>query len=237
MDTIETALNKLERDKINNISIINFIKNNQVLSIDIIGKSVLLRGKSDRVWIYISCYDEDELYIIKNKLTKDDINFGAIDEWMIPILVRAKKIKWDIAVIQFYLPGNLEVPPVDHETLTLTTDEAQTIYDNYTLKEYISIEYIIERIRKGINAGIYDDNNLVSWGITQDDGAIGFLHTLDKYRRKGYGYNVVLSMIEQLMHNGKLPFAYIEPSNKNSINLFRKLGFKENKRAHWFQIK
>ena len=236
MDTLDLALNILERDKVNNISIINFIKNNPVLSIDIIGNSVLARGKSDRVWIYISCNNEEELFILKNKLTKDDINFGAIDEWMIPLLIKGKKIMWDLDVLQFYLPEGIKLPQIEFETVPLIKQDAITVYLNSIYKEYISIEYITEQIDKGISAGIYDDNKLISWGITQDDGAIGFLHTLDKYRRKGYGYNVTLSIINKLINGEQLPFAYIEKSNKESINLFLKLGFKENKNAHWFQI-
>ncbi len=232
-----TALRKLEEDKLNNISIINFIKNNPLTSIEIVGNSVLVKGKSDREWIYISCNNEDELNVIKNKLNNDDANFGAIDDWMITTLAQGKKIIWDIPVQQFYLPDNINLPPVNYETLPLTIGDSQAIYNNYNLKEFISIEYITQRIRKGISAGIYKDNKLVSWGITQDDGAIGFLHILDNYREKGYGYKVVLSMVYKLVKNRNLPFAYIEPSNEKSINLFLKLGFKKNKRAHWFQIK
>ncbi|MEJ2613988.1 MAG: GNAT family N-acetyltransferase [Ignavibacteriaceae bacterium] len=237
MEEIEKALNKLERDKTNNISIINFIKNNRLLSVEIIGNSVLMRGKSDHVWIYISCNNEDELNMIKNKLTIDDVNFGAVDNWMVPILAEGKKILWDIPVRQFYLPNDVSLPHIIYKTLPLTIEDSKTIYDNYYLKEYISLEYIMERIRKGVSVGIFENKNLVSWGITQDDGAIGFLHTLHNFRRKGYGYNVVLSMIDKLLQKGELPFAYIEPSNKNSINLFLKLGFKENKTVHWFQLK
>ena len=237
MEEIETALNKLERDKINNISIINFIKNNRLLSVDIIGNSVMIRGISDRVWIYISCNNNDELNIIKNKLSDEDVHFGATDDWMIPILVKERKILWDIQVRQFYLPDNIILPAVKLETSSLTIEDSQKIYDNYILKEYVSLEYIKDRICKGISAGIYENNKLVSWGLTQDDGAIGFLHTLDRYRRKGYGYNVALSMTDKLLHKGEPPFAYIEPSNKNSIGLFQKLGYKDNKTVHWFQLK
>ena len=237
MEEFEIALNKLEQDKINNISIINFIKNNRLLSVDIIGNSVMIRGISDRVWIYISCNNNDELNIIKNKLSNDDVNFGATDDWMIPILAKEKKILWDIPARQFYLPDNLILPAIKLETSPLTIEDSQTIYDNYTLKEYVSLEYIADRIRKGISVGIYENNKLVSWGLTQDDGAIGFLHTLDHYRRKGYGYNIALSMTDKLLHKGELPFAYIEPSNKYSIGLFQKLGYKENKTVHWFQLK
>jgi FR47-like protein len=237
LNTTELALNKLEKDKVNNISIINFIKNNQVLSIDIIGNSILVRGKSDRVWVYISCNNEEELDVLKNKLTEDDINFGAIDEWMIPMLVQRKKIIWDLDVLQFYLPEGITLPPIEYETQLLMKQDAATVYLNSIYKEYLSIEYISEQIDKGISSGIYENSKLISWGMLQDDGAIGFLHTLENYRRKRFGYNVALSLTNKLINSGKLPFAYIERSNSKSANLFLKLGFKENKKAHWFQIK
>jgi len=91
-------------------------------------------------------------------------------------------------------------------------------------------------IQKGISAGLLENNKLVSWAITQDDGAIGFLHTLGECRKKGYGYNVTLSMIDQVRKNNGLPFANVLPSNERSINLLLKLGFKESKKIHWFQI-
>jgi hypothetical protein len=237
MEVKGTALKILERDLINNISIINFIKNNRVLSIDIIGNSVVVKGISDCEWIYIRCDDEDELGIIKNKLTSEDVNFGAIDEWMIPTLVKGKEIKWDLPMVQFYLPLGIDLPPIEYKTSPLNMNDANTVYLNSDYKEYISTEYISYQINKGISAGIYENDKLISWGITQDDGAIGFLHTLNDYRRKGYGGSVVLAMIKILKESGKLPFAYIESSNKKSMNLFRKLGFIENKKSHWFKIK
>ncbi len=215
----------------------NFIKNNKIFRIDIIGYSVLVRGESDRRWVYISSSDKDELFIIKSKLTRDDVNYASIDDWMFPALVPEKEITWDLFMIQFYLPAEIALPKTEHETIPLTADDAHIVYDNSEYKEYISIEYVSDCIQKGISAGLYANDKLVSWAITQDDGAIGFLHTLHEYRRKGYGYNITLSMIEQVRNSGNLPFANVLPSNKRSINLLLKFGFKENKKIHWFQIR
>jgi ribosomal protein S18 acetylase RimI-like enzyme len=237
MDKINTALKILENDRVNNICVINFIKNNQILSIDIIGNSVLVRGVSDRRWVFLSCKDKEELVVIKNKLNKDDDNFATIDDWMFPILTEGKEIIWDLSMIQFYLPDDVQITSPEYETVPLTDKDAQIVYNNSEYKAYISIEYVTDCIKKGISAGLYENGKLVSWAITQDDGAIGFLHTLDNFRRKGYGYQVSLSMIEQVRNSGGLPFANVLPTNERSINLLQKLGFKENKIIHWFQIK
>ena len=234
---IESAIRILEQNRPKNISIINFIKSNKIFSVDIIGNSVLVKGESDRRWAYISCKDKDELLIITTKLNKDDDHFASIDDWMYPIITEGKDIIWDLCMIQFYLPDDIRLPSPNFNTIPLTEKDAQIVFNNSEYKEYISIEYVKYCIRKGISAGLYENNKLVSWAITQDDGAIGFLHTLYEYRRKGYGYSVTLSMIEKVRNYGGLPFANVLPTNKRSINLLLKLGFKESKKIHWFQIK
>jgi 8-oxo-dGTP diphosphatase len=237
MDTIEASLKILEADVPINISLINFLKYNQILNVEIIDNSVIARGLSDRRWVYISCNNMEELSLIKNKLNKEDDNFASIDDWMFPILTEGKKIIWDLYMIQYYLPDHICLPSSKFNTTPLTESDAQIVFNNSEYKEYISIQYVKDCIRKGISAGLYENNKLVSWSITQDDGAIGFLHTLDEYRRKGFGYNITLSMIEQVRNSGGLPFANVLPENKRSIDLLLKLGFKESKKIHWFQIK
>lgn len=237
MNTIEAALRILKADLSKNISSINFLKNNQILSAAIIGNSVLVRGVSDRRWVYISSNDIEELSLIKSKLNEEDDNFASIDDWMFPILTKGKETIWDLCMIQYYLPNNVRLPLSKFNHSPLTEKDAHIIFDNSEYKKYISVEYVKDCIRKGISAGLYENNRLVSWAITQDDGAIGFLHTIDEYRKKGYGYNITLSMIQKVRDDGGLPFANVLESNKRSINLLLKFGFKENKKIHWFQIK
>jgi 8-oxo-dGTP diphosphatase len=237
MGSIQDALKILKTDRIKNVSIINFIKNNKVLSIDIIGESVLARGTSDRRWVYISCPKAEELKGFISQFTPEDRCYGAIEDRMFPVLTEGKEILWDISVVKFYLPEEVYLPPPPRKTVDLSAHDAETVFTNSEYKKYISPEYIVQRITKGISSGIYEDNKLVSWAITQDDGAIGFLHTIEEYRKKGYGYIVTLSMIEKLRNRGELPFAYIVASNKRSIDLFLKLGFRKSNTIHWFEIK
>ena len=234
---LNSVIQILGKNSPNNISIINFIKNNKIFSADIIGNSVLVRGESDRRWVYISCKDKDELSVIISKLGKDDENFASIDDWMFPILTKGKEVIWDLFMNQYFLADDIHLSSTEIKTISLTEKNANIVCSNSEYKEYISLEYVKDCIRRGISAGHYENNKLVSWAITQDDGAIGFLHTLDEFRRKGYGYNVTLSMIDRVRSSGGLPFANVLPSNKRSINLLLKLGFKESKKIHWFQIK
>lgn len=237
MEDIQAAIKILEANLAYNISIINFIKNNKIYKIEIIDNSVVVRGESDRRWVYISSNSKNELTAVIKSLSNEDDNFASIDEWIFPLLTKDKKVLWDLCMTQYYLPDNIRLPSVEYKTFPLAVDDAIVVYENSEYKDYISIEYVKDCIRKGISAGLFEKNKLVSWAITQDDGAIGFLHTMDEFRKKGYGYSITLSMIDQVRKNNGLPFANVLPSNNRMINLLLKLGFKENKKIHWFQIK
>lgn len=227
----------MSKDKLRNINLINFIENNHIISIERIENSLLVRGKSDRTWVYIRCSSDNELTTIKSRLNKQDKCFAAIEDWMFPVLLEDKELLWDLSLTQFYLPDDVSLPKPVHQTKSLSEKDAKIVYENSEYKEYISVEYIKNRIRKGISKGIYEKDKLVAWGLTQDDGALGFLHVLENVRRKGYGLSVTLSLIEEVKRAGKIPFAYIERENYKSINLVSKLGFIKHRNCHWFQIK
>ncbi len=72
-----------------------------------------------------------------------------------------------------------------------------------------------------------EDNKLVGWVLTHDDGSIGLLNVLPEYRRKGYGYELMLAIIRETRKVGKLPFLHIEENNIKSTELALKLGFEK----------
>ncbi len=227
----------LREDELKNINLLNFIENNSVLDIEAKGKSILLRGVSDQIWIYISSSDEDELKFLKSRLHKKDKNFAAIEDWMVPVLLKDNESIWDLSMTQFYLPDNIVIPKSKFKEIPLSLADAETLYDNSEYKEALSIEYIKDRITKGSSVGLYEKDKLVAWGMTQDDGGMGFLHVLPECRRKKYGYNITLLLIEKIRQKDKIPFVYIEKENMKSINLVLNLKFKKHKGVHWFQLK
>jgi 8-oxo-dGTP diphosphatase len=237
MNDLNSVLASLKKNELQNINIICFIENNTISDAEMIGESVIIRGSSDREWVYISCSDEDDLRRIRSGLSEKDENFGAIESWIVPILLRDKELCWKLECEQYYLPDDVRMPKLAHETTALSTGDTETIYENSLYKEYISKDYIADRIERGISAGIFENNRLVAWGMTQDDGGMGFLHVLDDYRRRGYGFTVVVSLIEQIRKRGKIPFTYIEEENIKSGNLIKKLGFIPQKKIQWFQMK
>jgi len=230
-------INQLKMNEIKNTNILNFIEINKITHAEKFGESILIKGISDRNWIYISSSNKDELQSIKSKLNKQDKNFGAIEEWMVPILTERKEIEWQLPTIQYYLPDEVDLPKSEIKIKSLFVDDAIIIYENSEYKEFIDIDYVKSRIQNDVSGGIYENDKLAAWGLIQDDGAMGFLHVLPEMRRKGYGLQVTLSLIDKVRKAGKLPFACIVQHNIKSINLVKKLGFKEDKKKHWYGLK
>jgi len=88
---------------------------------------------------------------------------------MVPVLLKDEVVSWNLSIAQFYLPDDAVLPEPAHQTTTLSEKDAGTVYDSSEYQEQISVEYIEDRIRKGINEGIYENNKLVAWGLTHDD--------------------------------------------------------------------
>lgn len=229
-------LDFLKKSEIRNINIINFIKNYPIHYMDKIGDSIIVKGTSDKNWIYISSKCEEEVKKIKNSLDNNDKNFAAIEEWMVPILSEGNVVKWKLSTMKLILPNNVCMDEPKHNVSKLTVNDAEFLYENSEYKDVISIEYIIDRITKGESSCIRYMNKPIAWSITQDDGAIGFLHVLPEYRRKGYAQDVTVDIIKKVRNKNKIPFVHIEETNEKSMNLALGLGFKKDRVVSLFEI-
>jgi 8-oxo-dGTP diphosphatase len=225
----------LSKDKVRNINIINFIKSYPVYSAEIKGDSILIRGKSDENWVYISSESQEEFNFLASKLNDKDEYFAIAEDWMIPELTKCRDIIWKLSCMKLYMPGNIEMPENKYNIIELSSDEAEYIFNNYDYSAYTSIEYIKDRINNGIGLGIFEDHRLAAWIITHDDGAIGFLNVLPEYRKKGYGYELTTAIIKKLRAEGEIPFIHIEEDNIKSMNLAVKLGFLKDRKINWFR--
>lgn len=226
----------LAEDPVRNCSLIEFVRRNPVQSIERCGKSVLVRGHSDHTWVYISSAAPDELEILAGRLTDRDDRFAVIEEWMLPTLVRERETAWSLPMVRFVLPDAAVLPEAVAEVSVLTPDDAAHIYEHSNYREYISIEYAKDCIRGGPSVAMREQGLLAAWAMTQDDGAMGFLHVLDACRHKGYGRNLTIALAAQLRSQRRLPFAYIAGHNSAAISLVTSLGFVRDRNVQWFQL-
>lgn len=229
------VIKHLLTDEIANMSIIGFVSENPVTAVIREGDSVLIKGLSDEEWIYIFSKNEGELKILLNQLNDKDVYFASVEDWMIPIINEKKKFKWTLLTMRWYLPDDVEVPENKCKTYPISTEHIGFIISQSSYKQFLTPRYLNERITKSISACIYDDEKIVAWGLTHDDGALGSLHVLKEYRGKKYGTEIVLSLSNQCRALGRIPFAQIEETNQKAVKLVSKLGFVKDRRVTWIK--
>jgi ribosomal protein S18 acetylase RimI-like enzyme len=236
MDTLDKALEILKENENENQSIVNFIESNPIFSVELIGKSSLVRGLSDQAWVYINSKDKSEFKELIKKLNKEDKFFAAVEGWMVPYIVVGRKIGWDVKTTRYVLPAHIELPKVNANVAPLDAQDAGFIHSNSIYNEFIDSNYFRDRIYKGFSAGITEEGKLVAWVLTQDDGAVAFLHVMEEHRRKGYANAVVLSVLEKIRMTGRQPYMYVSDNNEEAKQLATGLGFEREKEVHWFSL-
>ena len=235
-DELNKLIALLKRDEITNISTIGFIENNPITEVVEINNSYLIKGTSDVEWIYLVCKNEIDIKVLLEK-SGSNIYFASVEDWMIPIITEKRKAEWILSTMRYYLPEDVEVPENKLEVIPLTTDHIGFIISKSNYKQFLTPAYVEERISKSISAAIMKKDKLVAWGLTHDDSALGSLHVLDEYRKKGYGKEILISLIHQNRKLGKISFAQIEKKNIKATNLIEQLGFLKDRTVSWLKIK
>ncbi|MFA6954366.1 MAG: GNAT family N-acetyltransferase [Thermoanaerobaculia bacterium] len=237
-DQLDALVRDLREDAPRNTSIINFIERNEILGVYREGRSARVQGRSDHVWNYFSSESEGELRALADQLGDGDDHFAALEDWMLPIVCRGRELSWCLRMMKFVLPASVELPvTVAGEIGALSVADAEHIYENSNYQQYISVDYTRDCIRGGPTVAIREDGLLVAWAMTQDDGAMGFLHVLEPYRSRGFGRRLTIALSSKLREKGQLPFAYVAEDNGNSIALLTSLGFVPDRAVQWVELK
>lgn len=236
MFTKEDIISLLQEDKIKNINMINFIENYRIHYMERFKDSVVVKGKSDENWVYLSSSSKDELKTLLERCKEDEF-FVAIEDWMIPLILENREMDWKLSCMKLVFPENKELPQCKYDIKKLKPEDAEYIFHNSKYKDYTSIPYITSRIENGVAIGIYEGDKLIAWLMTHDDGAIGFLNVLPEYRKKGYAYDLTISMIKDLRSLKEISFVHIEEDNYKSMNLALKTGFVKTGKIHWIKRK
>ncbi|MDT3695316.1 MAG: hypothetical protein B6D44_00790 [Ignavibacteriales bacterium UTCHB2] len=232
---LSNIINHLKRDLITNISTIGFIESNPITEIIELDNSFLIKGSSDVEWVYIVCNNEAGLKALLER-AGNSIYFASVENWMIPFITEKRKPEWILTTMRYFLPDDVDVPANKKDVIPLTTDHIGFIISQSNYRQFLTPAYIEERITKSISAAIMKKDKLVAWGLTHDDGALGSLHVLDDYRKKGYGREILLSLIHQNRKLGKISFAQIEEKNQKAINLVEQLGFVKDRLVSWIKL-
>ncbi|MFU0831953.1 MAG: N-acetyltransferase domain-containing protein [Oscillospiraceae bacterium] len=117
------------------------------------------------------------------------------------------------------LPQNekpAEIRPLDESFLPFVKAHYQNISED---------EYLLDRLKAGVVFGAFIGGEPAGFIGIHTEGSIGMLEVLPKFRRRGIARILESFQVNRLLQAGCIPYAQIQPQNKASIELHRKLGF------------
>ncbi len=215
---------------------LGFFANYPVDAYYIEGNSALIMGRSDNPWIHIVGTSKEEISTLLAKYHHLSNYYYSLEDWMLPLVLSYGSQDWVMRTNRFVLEKDHPVPRPKANIEKIDPSHASFMFSNSDYKEYLSVAYIEDRLNKDISAGILLDDMLVAWGFTHDDGALGFLHVMDEHRGKGYGLEILRSLIKSRMKENKAVFGNIVPDNTASMNLVSKLGFTLDRSVSWIKL-
>ncbi|XP_028173094.1 uncharacterized protein LOC114362040 isoform X2 [Ostrinia furnacalis] len=92
-------------------------------------------------------------------------------------------------------------------------------------------------IKAGYGYGLFKNNELVSWVLLNEVGALTHLFTLEEHRNNKYAEIVLKYLCNFCLKNGKDVFAYCRKGNKSACKVYEKLGFEKFHEVRWCFIK
>ena len=121
----------------------------------------------------------------------------------------------------------------------LNPDDSTTVDKYWNLHEDAE-EYLRSVFEKYESACIRIDGKPVAWaGLhfeIDETGEMGFTHTLEEHRGKGYATLVTKSLVNRIVARGKPALCFMFKTNDASISLVKKLDFVLNGEATWADI-
>lgn len=226
----------ISEDILSNINLVYFIEDYGYSDYITHNQSALVRSCSDKPWVHFSVFNKEDLLELLNFLTDSDIYFASVENWILPYLSELGNFDFSLDCMQYYLPEDHKISAPSIKLNNLNQEHIETILQYSHYKEFLSYDYVLDRIFKGPSSAYLYEGELAGWALTHDDGGIGFLQVLPDYQRKGIAANIMLDMMNKVRKRGRIPFAYIELNNQKSRNLLKKLGFAEQKEIAWVKL-
>ena len=224
----------LAKNPVRNANLRHFAERYGVSSTFFAGESVLARGTSDHTWVYLLPADEAGARRLLAALAPEDHYLVGFDAWLLDLLQGRFEIEWTLRCRKLAWPDGRDPGTPAHPVRPLVLTDASYLFEHSDYQAYTDIPYIEDQILHGLGGGIEGpDGRLAAWALTHDDGAIGFLHVLEPFRRLGYGASLTCWMIREVLAQGGIPFVHIEATNEKSQGLALKTGFEPCGEVWW----
>ncbi|XP_046403522.1 uncharacterized protein LOC124169088 [Ischnura elegans] len=127
--------------------------------------------------------------------------------------------------------------PEDMYLSNLEPEHAATVVLHWPYAGANSLDVITQMINVFDTVGIFTkkDSKLVSWVLNTYYG-IGMLHTIEEYRRKGYGSVIVKKLVKSLGDKGIHSYILTRPDNHAANSLFMNIGFKQLNQVDFMRV-
>lgn len=226
----------LETMPLQSLPVIGFFQNYPLEKVFREGDFLLLCGTSDYQWAYLCGDNPEELFEVLEQFNFATLYFANVEDWMLPAITHMHRIDWKLTTHRYYLLDDKFIKPPEQTFQRLESAMAKHIYELSAYKDYTSEGYIRDRLDKDISIGLWQDGELVGWGLTHDDASLGFLNVLPEWQGKGLGESILRALILKKREMELPVFVNIEPHNIQSINLIKKLGFSFDRQVAWLKL-
>jgi len=178
--------------------------------------------------------------------------FASLEDWMLPVISQKREIEWELKTERLILAENAAVKAeLEHnkrienersiesefKIRDLEAKDADFIFAHSHYQDFTSKAYIRERIAADCSAGIIINGELAAWGLTHDDGALGFIHVREAFRKRGFARLIMQKLISDKRKDRKDIFLNVEPDNFKAKKLFSSLGFEFDRMISWIKLK
>lgn len=227
----------LDRNPKATIATRGFFTNYPIEDVAIKNDCALILGRSDHLWIHCVGEEADDLTDLLYHHRDRSLYYYSLEEWMLPLVLKGRNEDWRMETLRYVLDPELHVPLPKNETQPLSPYFSSYVFEHSNYREFTNEAYIRDRLSHGISAAIIKNEQAIAWGFTHDDGALGFLHVLPEYRKKGLARDIVLARILQKRQLGLPVFCNIVPDNLPAITLVENLGFTIDRKIYWLKVK
>ncbi|MCL2564563.1 MAG: GNAT family N-acetyltransferase [Defluviitaleaceae bacterium] len=125
------------------------------------------------------------------------------------------------AVYTKKVPIKIEQRRLDIQPLNLS--HLDLVYEHY--HDDVDYDYLKRRLSTSAIYGSFINDELCGFAGTHEEGSIGILKVLEKFRRQGFALELESYMVNIFLERGDIPFAQVNPPNTASIALHKKIGF------------
>lgn len=230
----------LSRDRVGNLTIAGELEHAEPEEVQVYldddrdPRGVLVEGSQ---WVKLYAPDEATLErLLPAVEQRQVVRFGGVAAETAAQIARTHEVLSEHPAYLYYLrEQDLPAELPAHEVAPLRPEHAALVNEQWSYGD--AEAYVRWRITAAPSAAIYEDQQPVSWALTQYDGQMALMYTVPEARRKGYGMSVTLALARMMLDRGAVPFLYIEHDNEAAQQHVRRMGLIRWGDYRWFEAR